>query len=529
MAIDLVIRNGTILDGSGAAPFVGDLAVEDGSIAEIGALELEGVPEIDASGLYVAPGFIDIHSHSDFTLLVDPRAVSAIFQGVTLEVIGNCGFGCFPIGDPALAANNIYGFTSDVPLNWSDTAGYLQCLEAAGPAVNVLTLVPNGQLRLATLGMAERPATSEELARMTSHLEASLEAGAWGLSSGLEYPAESGVPEDELTALCQTVARAGGLYATHTRYRDAGAAEAVEEAIRTAEAAEVRLQVSHLLPRSGPEECARCLEAVEGARSRGLDVAFDMHTRLFGLTYLAVTLPPWAREGGAPTLAGRLRDPEARRRMKDYQSILSAGGDWGRVVLLDNARWPEYARCDIAEIAAQRGQEPLDAVYDLLAGVVEELHALMVIIRCYTPEQQREVFAHPLCMPGSDATALAPDGPLAGSAFHGAYTWASWFYRFMVRETGALRPEEAIYKLSGLPASILKLTRRGRLARGLCADVAIFDPLTFGERGTTFAPNQPAEGMVHVLVGGVPTLHDGALTGRRAGRVLRKGVEPAAA
>ncbi len=527
MAIDLIIRGGTILDGGGGEPFVGDVAVGGGTIAEVGRVETDGVPEIDAAALCVAPGFIDIHSHSDFTLLIDPRAVSSVFQGVTLEVVGNCGFGCFPIDDPALATNNIYGYSPEVPLTWTGTTGYMERLEEAAPAVNVLTLVPNGQLRLSTVGMADRPATTDELRGMTRKLEQSLDEGAWGLSSGLEYPAESSVPEEELTALCRTAARMGGYYATHTRWRDDGAAEAVEEAIRTAQASEVRLQVSHLLPRGAQDECERCVEIVNQARAGGLDVAFDMHTRLFGTTYLSTVIPPWAMEGGAPALAGRLRDGEARRRMKEYKSILSAGGDWGRVVLLDNARWPEYARRDIADIAAQRGQEPLDAIYDLLAGIVENLHGLMVIIRCYTPDQQREVFAHPLCMPASDATALAPDGPLAGSAFHGAYTWASWFYRFMVRETKALSPAQAIQKLTALPASILKLARRGRLAPGFSADIAVFDPEAYGERGTTFEPNQTAAGMVHVLVNGVLTLSDGALTGQRAGRVLRRGNEPA--
>ena len=227
-------------------------------------------------------------------------------------------------------------------------------------------------------------------------------------------------------------------------------------------------------------------------------------------------------EGGKEALAGRLIDGEARRRMKESRSILSAGGDWKRIVLLDNALWPEYARRDIAAIAKERGQQdPLDTVYDLLVRTVDDLHGLMVIIHCYVPDQQREIFSHPSCMPGSDATALAPDGPLANSAFHGAYTWASWFYRFMVRETGALKPEEAVHRLSGLPARTLGLSDRGLLAIGAPADMAVFDPETFGERGTTFEPNQLATGMVHVMVNGVPTLRDGALTGNLAGQVLR--------
>lgn len=521
MAFDLVIRNGTLFDGSGSEPVKADVAVADGVIHEIGKPDAGGADVLDAEGLFVAPGFIDIHSHSDFTLLVDPRAMSSVHQGVTLEVIGNCGFGCFPIADPALAANNIYGFTDAVPVSWSGAAGYLERLETANPAVNVLTLVPNGQLRLSTVGMDNRPATAKELGRMKYLLEKGMEEGAFGLSSGLEYPAEAGAGEAELTELCRVVARAGGLYATHTRKRDAGAAEAVEEAVRTARNAAVRLQVSHLLPRAGRDECERCVEVVERALARGDDLAFDMHTRLYGTTYLSTVIPPWAMEGGKAALAGRLGDRAARRRMKEFRSILSAGGDWQRIVLLDNALWPEYARRDIAAIAEERGQEPLDTVYDLLVRAVDDLHRLMVIIHCYVPDQQREIFSHPSCMPGSDATTLATDGPLANSAFHGAYTWASWFYRFMVRETGALKPEEAIHRLSGLPARTLELSDRGRIARGASADIAIFNPETFGEQGTTFEPNQLAAGMVHVMVNGVPTLRDGVLTGNQAGQVLR--------
>jgi N-acyl-D-amino-acid deacylase len=519
---DVVIRGGTVVDGTGAEPARADVAIAGGRVVEIGAvLPTEGV-ELDAAGCLVAPGFIDIHSHSDYTLLVDPRAVSAIRQGVTLEAIGNCGHGCFPIRKPELARSIIYGYDEDVPLSWTTMPQYLERLQQARPAVNVLTLVPNGQLRLDAVGLQERPATPEELATMSLTLEQALDDGAWGYSTGLEYAAETGVPEQEIEALCRVVARHGALYATHTRDRDASAVEAVEEAIRTAERAGVRLQVSHLVPRSGFEAGHRCIETVEAARARGLDVAFDMHTRLFGFTFLSSVLPAWAVEGGPERLADALHDPSARRRMKSHRSILSAGDDWGRIVLLDNDVWPEYARRDVASIAAERGQEPLDAIYDLLAADTHRLHRLMALIHCYSEEQQREAFSHPLCMPGSDATTLAPDGPLADSIFHGAYTWAAWFYRFMVRETRLLTPQEAVRRLTQLPAERLGLADRGVLRPGAPADIAVFDPETYGERGTPFEPNQTAVGMRHVLVNGVLTLRDGGETGERGGTVLRR-------
>jgi N-acyl-D-aspartate/D-glutamate deacylase len=191
-------------------------------------------------------------------------------------------------------------------------------------------------------------------------------------------------------------------------------------------------------------------------------------------------------------------------------------------MLLDNAIWPQYGRIDLASIAADRGQEPLDAVFDLLIEAVDDLHSLMVTIDCYTEGQQREAFHHRLCMPASDATTLAPDGPLAGSQFHGAYTWAAWFYRFMVREQRLLEPAEAINRLTGLPAERLGLRDRGILATGARADIVVFDPERYGERGTTFEPNQPASGVKQVLVNGVLSLSDGELTPERAGEVLRR-------
>jgi N-acyl-D-amino-acid deacylase len=296
----------------------------------------------------------------------------------------------------------------------------------------------------------------------------------------------------------------------------------VAEALRTGATAEVRLQISHLVPRNGIEESRRCVELVEAAHGAGQDVAFDMHTRTFGLTNLYAALPAWALGAEPSELAAILRDPAKRDEMRPHRSILSAGHDWSRVVLLDNEIWPEHSRRDLASIAADRRQEPLDAVYDLLLAGLDELHKLMVIIHAYSEEQQREAFAHRLCVPGSDATTLAPTGRLAGSFFHGAYTWAAWFWRFMVLDERLLAPEDAVFRLTRQPAERIGLADRGVLRQGARADVAVFDPRAFVERGTVFDPNLLAEGMRHVLVNGVPTLSDGELTGERAGMVLRR-------
>lgn len=518
--IDLAIRNGLVVDGTGAEPRRADVGVHEGRIVDVPE-GVEAVTELDAAGKVVAPGFVDIHSHSDFTLLVDPRASSAIHQGVTTEVVGNCGFGCFPLVDRALAPKAIYGHSAAVPLDWTSAAEYFERLEQAAPAINVASLAPNGQIRLAAVGLADRPARPDELARMRYLLDEALEQGAWGYSTGLEYAAERGADEDELVSMCEVCGRHHALYATHTRKRDLGADEAVAEALRTGARSGVRLQVSHLVPRNGLESGRRCIELVDTAVAGGQDVAFDMHTRLYGTTFLLTALPPWALEDPA-RLREILSSPAQRRRMRDYESILSAGADWSRVVLLDNDVRPDDARKDIAAIAAERDQDPLDAVHDLLLDAADDPARLMVIIHAYSEEQQREAFAHPLCVPGSDATTMAPDGPLAGEVFHGAYTWAAWYLRFCVQQEQVLTLTEAIHRLTQQPAERVGLRDRGVLRPGAYADVVVFDPATFREEGTTFDPSRLATGMDTVVVNGGIALRGGRATGERRGQVLRR-------
>jgi N-acyl-D-aspartate/D-glutamate deacylase len=530
MTIGLLIRGGTVLDGTGGPPFAADVAVGDGRILDVGRIPvLEGVPCLDARGLYVTPGFIDIHSHSDFTLLVDPRAVSSVMQGVTLEVAGNCGHGCAPIGDPVLARSNIYGCRPGYDITWRGMGEYLDRLAAGRPAVNVASLVPNGNLRLAVAGLVDRPSRPDERARMSRLLEQSLEEGAYGYSTGLEYGPEKACSEEEVIELCRVTVRRGGLYATHTRNRDGEAAETIAEAIRASAASGVRLQISHIssvarLADAGRWAVEQALAQVDAARAGGLDVGFDMHTRLFGTTNLSAALPPgWPADRAG--LAARLRDPAARQEVRGHRSILTslARGDWSRIVLFDSPAQPKLARRSIADISRERGVDPLDAVCDILLGAIDDVHGLMVIAFAYREEDVRCAYEHPGCAIGSDATALAPDGPLAGASFHGAYTWAAGFYRHFVRDTGRLSPQEVVRRMTSLPASRLGLGDRGLLRAGARADVAVFDPAAFAERGTTFAPNQPAVGMKYVLVNGVLTVADGRLTGHRGGTVLRRG------
>ena len=524
--LDLVVAGGTVVDGTGSARYRADVGVLGGRIEVVGDLAgAEAARTLDATGLLVTPGFIDIHSHSDFTLLVDPRAQSSITQGVTTEVIGNCGHGCAPITDPELFKGNIYGYTPMLDIDWTTTAGYFEKLEQARTAVNVAALVPNGNLRLAAAKDFERPSTPDELAHMVTLLEEGLEAGAFGYSTGLEYPAERACSEEETVALCRVVARAGGLYATHERNKEVYAVEAVEEGIRVAEASGARLQLSHIIPRRGgpPDARERAIEAAEKAHARGMDVGFDAHTRLHGITNVSAALPAWAFEGGTDALAARLRDPATRAEIKRYESLISSFGlgGWDRVYLFKSDASPEMVGRSFAELAPPGG-DAFDAIFDIILAEVDDPQGPMCVCHSYEEEELRETFEHPLCTLESDATALGVDGPLAGTDFLGAYTWAAWFLRRFVRETPAFTWEQAINKLTAMPAERVGIRDRGRIARGLQADVVALDPGAVRERGTLEDPSVLAEGVSHVVVNGVVTMADGKLTGGHGGQVLRR-------
>jgi len=348
-----------------------------------------------------------------------------------------------------------------------------------------------------------------------------LEDGAFGFSTGLEYAQEHGAPEEEVAELCKVTAAAGGIYATHTRHRARGAASAVEEAVRTAQAAGIRLQISHIVPRGDESDTLACIEIVDQARRQGTDVSFDMHTRLFGFTHLKNLLPGWAIAGAPSDIAARLRDPTQREQMAAHPNLISGVGDWNRVLLVRSGVFPELDGLPIAEIARRWGKVPLDAAFDILLGEVDDILRPMVILKTYTEAMLRLAYAYPLCMVGSDATTLAPDGALAGEVFYGAYSWASWFYRRMVRETRLLTAEEAVARLAALPARTLGLSDRGVLQPQARADIVVFDPKRFGERATIDEPNLVAQGMVHVIVNGMPSMLNGRLTGQRGGMVIR--------
>ncbi|MCY4527834.1 MAG: amidohydrolase family protein [Chloroflexi bacterium] len=527
MQLDIIIRGGTLVDGSGRPARTTDIGIAGDRIETIGPLDdARSVDEIDAQGLVVTPGFVDIHSHSDFTLLVDPRAQSSVYQGVTTELVGNCGHGCAPITDPDLFTANIYGYDPRLDMTWRTFAGYLEALDAAQPAINVASLVPNGNLRIAVMGFDERPASPDEINQMAYLLEEGLEAGAFGYSTGLESAWERDASHREIVDLCRVAARHATMYACHTRNKEVEAVEAVEETVQVARDSGVRCQVSHIIPRRGgpPDARERAISAVEVAHDEGLDIAFDQHTRLHGITNLSMALPSPFLDRSTAERRTLLSDDAFRKHVRQYPSLISsfALGGWENVYLFLSASRPDAVGKSIADLTAD-DTDGWDTVLDILAREVDQIEFPMVLCHSYTEDELIDTFLHPLCTIGSDATALGVDGPLADTDFLGAYTWASWFLKRFVTQTNQFTLEHAVEKLTARPAERMGLTDRGLLAEGMRADIAIFAPAEFRETGTLESPSQLAMGMHHVFVNGQPVLRDGNMTGCRSGRVLRFG------
>ena len=530
--LDLIIGGGQAIDGTGAPRRRVDVAIAGGRVVAVGNLaERDAAERLDASGLVVAPGFIDIHSHADLSLLVDPRACSAVTQGVTTLVVGNCGHAPAPLADPSDLPDLNFGYHPSVEATWTSVGVYLEAVERARPAVNVATLVGQIALRLAVMGRSPRPATPSELERMRALLGEALAEGAYGLSSGLEYPLGRACTTDEIVALCRDLGWVGGYYAIHTRDRDVESDVAFDEAFEIARRAVVPLNISHLTPRYGAPagSAARALARIDAARAAGEDVTCDMHTRLHGLTKLVTALPAEALDGGVEVLLARLRDPAIRAEYRAFdRPLFKMGlmGEWERLTLFEAPRSPAWVGRDFRAVAEERGQDPMDAVMDILLEAGEDAPNVLWTGLVMTEDDLEETYVSSTCMPESDATALATDGPLADQRFLGAYTWATYYLRRFVRERRALTLEEAVHRMTGLPARRLGLADRGILRVGARADLVVFDPDTVTEHGTLEAPNRYATGVRHVLVNGAVALRGGALTAERGGAVLRRGSVP---
>ncbi|GIO15200.1 dihydroorotase [Cohnella xylanilytica] len=532
MKADVRIRGGLIVDGTGAPARKGDIAIKDGRLL----LDAEGVEAnetVEAGGMVVAPGFIDIHTHSDLTLLVDSRGASKVSQGVTTEIVGNCGMSVVDTHGKHKerirgASAFIYGDLLD--WKWNDYAEYLAEYEKRGISINVGALIGHGTARASVIGYDDRPVTERELEAMRRYVADGMEAGALGLSSGLIYSPGVFAPREELVELCKVVASYGGIYSTHMRNESDGLLDSIEESIQVARESGVSLQISHLKSTGKRNwgRVARAVEMIERARGEGVNVHYDFypyHASSTGMTYL---LPPWAQEGGWEASEARIRDPKLRRRMvgeivngSDSWISPSRNAGWDGVMIAsvqtERNRHAEGMRLN--EYARARGMPEPEAMLDLL---LEESGGVGMVLFVMSEDDIAAAASSEWSIVGSDGLALAADGVLSRSKPH-PRSYGSFprvFDRY-VRQRPVLTLERAIHKMTGLPAAKLRLTDRGLLKNGYVADVVLFDPDRVRDLATFEAPHQYSEGIHTVWVGGRAAYSRGRFLDPKSGVVVR--------
>lgn len=530
MRTETVILGARVIDGSGAPWFRADVAVAGDVIAGIGKIgPVEGAANVDGTGLYLSPGFVDIHSHSDTVTLIDGRAAAKVMQGVTTEVVGVCGSSAAPLGERGspeasdmAAALAAYG----KELDWASVSEYLSRIEQAGTSVNIATLVGHGTLRNNVIGRDMRPATPAEVARMAELLDAALRDGAFGLSSGLEYPPGFFADVDELAGVARPLASRGGIYASHIRNEDETLMESIREAIAVGRRAGVPVEISHLKV-IGPMywgKVRNALQEIEKAREEGIDVAADAYPYTASSTSLGIVLPDWAHSGGHQATVKRLLDPETRAKLKE---ITSKGtemlGGWSLIVVT-SVKSPQnriYEGKNLDEIAREMGLDACEAAFRLL---VEEEMQVSIVRHGMSEEDVAFVLASPLVSFCSDGRALAADGPLRRGTVHprnfGAFARAIAKY---ARDDRVLRLEEAVRKMTSLPASRARLARRGLIKPGFFADLVLFSLSDIKDTATYLEPWQYPSGIEGVWTNGTRVVESGRHTGRMPGRALRMG------
>ncbi|HEY6871865.1 MAG TPA: D-aminoacylase [Geobacteraceae bacterium] len=519
-----------LVDGSGGPPCRADVAIANGRVAAVGPrLDGPAACRIDACGLVLAPGFIDIHSHTDMTLFRHPLVESKAMQGVTVEVTGNCGLGVFPVeaGRERELADYLRLHDFSLPaegFTWRDLAGYADEVDRLGLGIHVAPLVGHAALRIAAMGMDDRAPTPAELARMEGLLAEVLGQGAWGMSTGLIYPPGSYAATAELTALSRILARFGALYASHIRGEGEGLVAALDEAIWIGRGSGARVQVSHLkaMGRGNRGRGKALLEKIAAARAAGVDVAADQYPYAASATTLSAVVPQWAHAGGVAALLDRLRCPELHGRIcTEIAAAMSAreGADGIMVANIRSEANRGLSGRTVARIAELWGCAPAEAVVRLM---LEEAGEVGAIFFSMAEEDVAAILADPSVAVGSDGHGLNA-AAAAGEATHprsyGAFPRVLGRY---VREERLLTLSAAVRKMTALPAGRLGFTDRGLVRPGFAADLVLFDPEAIADRADYADPHRYAGGIVHLFVDGVPVVRDGALTGERPGRVLRK-------
>jgi N-acyl-D-amino-acid deacylase len=521
---DLVLRGAVIFDGTGGPGVEADVAITGDRITEVGQDLGAGAEEIDLRGLALAPGFIDIHSHADLSLLVNPRAESRIRQGVTLEVTGQDGGSVGPWSEEAFVAARERYRDRDVDIDFRDPPGFLDRIDRERPAVNVASMVGNGAVRGLVIGNEDRPASEAELARMKQEVGRALEGGCIGLSSGLEYTPSGFADLSELVELASVLKGSGCPYASHMRNEDDRLLAAVEEALQVGRMAEVPVQISHLKAqgRRNYWKQGAVLDLITRARSEGVDALFDCYPYTAYQTGLSNLFPTDMRAGGTGAFLQRLRDPEHAPRLeracRDKVALL---GNWNSVQIASANEETAWARGRLlGDLAVERGVDP----YELTVRLLESNRGGVGMIGHGMSEANvEELLAHPLGMVCSDGGAYAPYGPLSVGVPHprGYGTFPRLLGRY-VRDRGILPLERAVRKVTHEPARRLRLEGRGIIARGAYADLVAFDPEVVEDRATFQNPHQYPVGIPVVIVNGVVTLRDGEHTGRLGGRAVRR-------
>jgi N-acyl-D-amino-acid deacylase len=528
MELQEVLAGGTIVDGTGAPAYRADVGLADGRITALGDLSAaDARRRIDISGRVVCPGFIDMHAHSDLTLLVRPTGDSKLQQGVTTEVNGNCGFSPAPLSDArAETVIQLHGFfgsyVRDLGWDWRSPAEYIARLEANGLSHNVVLLVGHATVRITAMGMAQRPPAPDELAHMRDLIRSAMQAGYFGMSSGLVTPPSVYSDTEELVELATVVAEAGGLYATHMRGEGHSLVRATAEALEVGERSGARVQISHHKAtfRAYWGRVRQAIQLSEWAVERGQRVGFDVYPYTAGSANLTQIIPDWAHEGGLSELLERLRQPATRARIR--REVTAQDREWDRtfVAWVPAAADQSLEGQSIAAIAERRGLDAIDALF----AVLDESAAEASMVHFVMDEQDvRFVMRHPLSMFGSDGLGLAPDGVLGEGQPHprcyGTYPRVLGHY---VRDEQVLGLEEAVRKASFVPSEQLGLTHKGRLQVGADADLVVFDPATIKDSATYERPHQFPQGIDYVLVGGQIAVDHGTVTSARAGKVLRR-------
>ncbi len=525
--LDILIRGGTVVDGSGGAARRADVAIRGERVVAVEPLpHAQAARLIDASGMVVAPGFIDMHSHADFVLPGLPTADSKVHQGFTLEVVGNCGASPAPL-IPERRREVISASALTLPplrWDWTSFRSYLERLREVGTSINVAPLLGHGTVRILAMGMSDAVPSPAELRAMQAEVCRAMDEGAVGLSTGLIYAPGVFAGTDEIVALATAVAVRGGFYASHIRGEGDTLLEAVAEAIEVGRRARVPVQISHLKAagRANWPKKARAIELIEAARREGLDVTADMYPYPAGSTSLTALLPAWAHVGGREALLARLADPRQRARIHEALAGpgLARDAGWDGIVISGCPARPEYEGRTIADLAAERKVGAGEVVLEILREAEAEADMITFMM---SEDNVALGLRQPWVMIGSDGEGRATRGPYAAGKPHPRnYGTCPRLLGRYVREKRVLALEEAIRKLTALPAAKLGLRDRGTLRPGAFADVVVFDPEAVSDPATFAEPHRYPEGIPWVLVNGQPTIAEGQHTGARAGQVVAR-------